>query len=78
MIVHPECESKLTLGCNEPNNNATNAKLTPGKQNLENFLLDKKASPKIPPQIYLTVHSGGFLDSSFFLIWYKNTKTVIS
>ena len=60
MIVHPECESKLTLGCNEPNNNATNAKLTPGKQNLENFLLDKKASPKIPPQIYLTVHSGEF------------------
>ena len=61
MIVHPECESKLTLGCNEPNNNTNNAKLTPGKQNLENFLLDKKASPKIPPQIYLTVHSGGFL-----------------
>jgi len=31
--------------------------VTPGKQNIENFLLDKKASPKIPPQIYLTVHS---------------------
>jgi len=58
VIVHPECESKLTLGCNEPNNNTNNAKkVTPGKQNLENFLLDKKASPKIPPQIYLTVHS---------------------
>ena len=78
MIVHPECESKLTLGCNEPNNNANNAKLTPGKQNLENFLLDKKASPKIPPQIYLTVHSGEFFYSCFIQIQYKNTETLIS
>ena len=54
VIVHPECESKLNLSCNDEN---SNEKKTPGKQNIENFLLDKKASPKIPPQIYLTVHS---------------------
>ena len=55
VVIHPECETKLSLSCAEPN--VTNKSVTPGRQNIENFLLDKNAKPKIPPQIYLTVHS---------------------
>ena len=55
VVIHPECENKLSLSCAEPN--VTNKLVTPGRQNIENFLLDKNAKPKIPPQIYLTVHS---------------------
>ena len=54
VVIHPECEKNLSLSCAEPSNSKS---LTPGRQNIENFLLDKNAKPKIPPQVYLTVHA---------------------
>jgi len=54
VTIHPECAKNLSLSCAEPSNTKT---LTPGRQNIENFLLDKNAKPKIPPQVYLSVHA---------------------
>ena len=54
VTIHPECEKNLSLSCAEPANSKS---LTPGRQNIENFLLDKNAKPKIPPQVYLSVHA---------------------
>ena len=56
MIIHPECESKLTIGCNTDKNGSGDKVAIVGPRRLSEMLLDKNQSPKIPPPVYLAVH----------------------
>ena len=56
MIVHPECVSKLTIGCTEKETPNRDKIAIVGPRKLEDMLIDKTQKPKIPAPVYLAIH----------------------